>query len=66
MTVIRLCLTFAVLGGLLAVRTQNRASAADHPRLEVVNGDFSDLSSLTAGNDGWYAGLPKGWRGSKG
>lgn len=32
--------------------------------LEVVNGDFSDLGGLAAGNDGWYAGLPRGWRGS--
>ncbi len=33
-------------------------------RLEVVNGDFSDLHGLVAGNDGWYGGLPRGWRGS--
>ena len=33
-------------------------------RLEVVNGDFSDLSGLTPGNDGWYSGMPKGWTGS--
>jgi len=33
-------------------------------RLEVVNGDFSDLTGLTPGNDGWYSGTPKGWMGS--
>ena len=33
-------------------------------RLEVVNGDFSDLTGLTPGNDGWYSGTPKGWTGS--
>src|SRR6266404_2067281 len=33
-------------------------------RLEVVNGDFSDLTGLTQGGDGWYSGLPKGWTGS--
>ena len=33
-------------------------------RFEVVNGDFSDLGGLTAGNGGWYGGLPRGWRGS--
>ena len=35
--------------------------------LHVVNGDFSDLTGMTAnGSDGWYAGLPKGWLGSGG
>lgn len=35
--------------------------------LRVVNGDFNDLSGMTAnGSDGWYAGLPKGWIGSVG
>lgn len=33
--------------------------------LHVVNGDFSDLSGLTRGQDAWYGGLPKGWRGSE-
>jgi len=32
--------------------------------LEVVNGDFSDLTGLTQGNDGWYSGVPNGWTGS--
>ena len=34
--------------------------------LSVVNGDFSDLAGLTQKQDGWYAGLPKGWLGSEG
>ena len=33
-------------------------------RLEVVNGSFSDLRGLIAGNDGWYGGLPRGWSAS--
>ena len=32
-------------------------------QLHVVNGDFSDLTGLTAGPSGWYAGLPAGWQG---
>ena len=32
--------------------------------LAVVNGDFSDLTGLSPGNDGWYAGLPPGWNGT--
>jgi hypothetical protein len=34
--------------------------------LKVVNGDFSDLTGLTPGNDGWYSGMPNGWTGSNG
>jgi hypothetical protein len=34
--------------------------------LEVANGDFSDLTGLTQGNDGWYSGMPNGWTGSNG
>jgi hypothetical protein len=41
-------------------------AASVHGALEVVNGDFSDLTGLTQGNDGWYAGTPKGWIGSGG
>ena len=41
-------------------------SAAAQGDLAVVNGDFGDLSGLTPGNDGWYAGVPKGWTGSTG
>ena len=33
-------------------------------QLSVVNGDFSDLTGLTQGNDGWHAGLPRGWSGA--
>jgi hypothetical protein len=33
-------------------------------RLEVVNGDFGDLTGLMQGNDGWYSGMPNGWTGS--
>ncbi|MBM4090193.1 MAG: hypothetical protein FJ276_12345 [Planctomycetes bacterium] len=33
--------------------------------LAVVNGDFSELSGLAVGQNGWYGGLPKGWRGSE-
>jgi len=29
--------------------------------LRVVNGDFGDLAGLTAGADGWHAGVPRGW-----
>ena len=43
------------------------AFAADSPGpLRVVNGDFSDLSGMTQGQDAWYAGLPQGWLGSSG
>lgn len=38
--------------------------AAQKP-LNVVNGDFSNLAGLAQGRDGWYGGLPKGWRGSE-
>ena len=40
------------------------ASSVAAVTLEVVNGDFSDLDGLTAGQNGWYGGLPKGWNGS--
>jgi len=47
----------ALLLGPLAVST-----AAD---LRVVNGDFSDLTGLTDQKaDGWFSGLPAGWRGT--
>lgn len=29
--------------------------------LKVVNGDFGDLSGLTAAGGGWYGGVPHGW-----
>jgi hypothetical protein len=31
-------------------------------QLKVVNGDFGDLSGLTAGENGWHAGMPRGWQ----
>jgi len=30
--------------------------------LKVVNGNFGDLSGLTAGENGWHAGVPRGWQ----
>lgn len=33
-------------------------------QLQVVNGDFADLTNLTSGADGWQGGLPAGWRGA--
>lgn len=39
-------------------------AATVQARLEVINGDFSNLAGLTLENDGWYSGLPKGWTGS--
>lgn len=39
-------------------------AATAQGRLEVVNGDFSDLAGLTQNSDGWYAGMPNGWTGS--
>lgn len=39
------------------------ASAGTAPagELSVANGDFGDLAGLTAGADGWHAGVPRGW-----
>jgi len=42
------------------------AGAPVQGHLEVVNGDFSDLTGLTEGLYGWYSGLPKGWTGTVG
>jgi hypothetical protein len=39
-------------------------TATVQAHLEVVNGDFSDLTGLKPGNDGWYSGTPKGWAGA--
>jgi len=41
-------------------------AATGQAELTVVNGDFGDLTGLKPGNDGWYAGMPKGWTGSEG
>ena len=45
------------------VRKPERDDGLKRP-LDVINGNFSDLSGLTQGQDTWYGGLPKGWRGS--
>jgi hypothetical protein len=50
--------TLTLLAALLLTPLAARA------QLNVVNGDFSDLAGLTQGQDGWHAGLPKGWQGS--
>jgi len=44
-------------------RVPNPATTAPG-HLELVNGDFNDLTGLTPGNDGWFTGTPKGWAGS--
>ena len=39
--------------------------ALDAADLRVVNGDFSDVSGLKPfGGDGWYQGVPAGWKAS--
>lgn len=45
-------------------QTPSPASADTAPAgaLKVVNGDFGDLSGLTAGANGWHAGVPRGWK----
>jgi hypothetical protein len=53
----------ACLSGQAGVSNPKQDDAINR-RFEVVNGDFSDLGGLTAGNDGWYGGMPRGWRGS--
>jgi hypothetical protein len=50
--------TSLILSALLLVPLAAQA------QLNVINGDFSDLSGLTQGQDDWYAGLPTGWSGS--
>jgi hypothetical protein len=45
---------------------QTAAGASPKPKppapLKLVNGEFSDLSGLTAGANGWQAGVPPGWK----
>ena len=50
-----LALTIVLLLGLTATMQAH---------LKVVNGDFSDLTGLTPGNDGWFSGTPQGWSGA--
>jgi len=38
------------------------ADPAPHGALRVINGDFADVSGLTAGANGWHAGVPRGWK----
>lgn len=38
---------------------------AAQAQLNVVNGDFSDLTGMKRAGDTWHSGLPKGWRGSE-
>lgn len=42
------------------------AGTAAPGSLKVVNGDFGDLSGLTAGANGWHAGVPCGWTSESG
>ncbi len=44
----------------------NVGAQMTQPRLNVVNGNFSDLTGMAQGQDAWYAGVPKGWLGSSG
>jgi hypothetical protein len=39
------------------------AAHRSHAELVVVNGDFQDLTGLTAQGGGWYNGTPTGWTG---
>lgn len=50
---------FALLLGCAAI-------SSARAELSVVNGDFSDTAGMQEGQDGWFAGLPQGWRGSEG
>ena len=42
------------------------ATAANHAQaaLTITNGDFQDLTGLTAQGSGWYNGVPDGWSSS--
>ena len=52
-------LTALLLAPLAALHAADSAPAGE---LKLVNGDFSDLSGLVAGANGWHAGVPRGWR----
>ena len=43
--------------GLVLLCLGGQANAA----LTITNGDFQDLTGLTAQSGGWYAGVPTGW-----
>lgn len=50
----------AVICGVLTLLTPHSAIAA----LVVTNGNFSDVTGLTAQGGGWYQGVPVGWTGN--
>lgn len=51
----------AATGGLVQPSSRALADSAPAGELKVVNGNFGDLAGLTAGVDGWHAGVPHGW-----
>ena len=55
-----LIIALFILGG-FPVWSEKQKEAKS--KLEVKNGDFSDLSGLQETHSGWYAGLPQGWGG---
>lgn len=54
-------LTRLVVFFLLALGLAQASAAAPSGLLRVENGDFRDLSGLTAVGAGWYKGVPRGW-----
>ncbi len=54
-------LTRLVVVVLLALGFAHAHAASPSGSLRVENGDFGDLSGLTAAGAGWYAGVPRGW-----
>jgi len=50
-----------VLFFLVALSVAQVFAAPSSGQLQIVNGDFSDLSGLTAAGGGWYGGVPHGW-----
>jgi hypothetical protein len=50
-----------VLFFLLALSVAQAHAAPSSGQLRIVNGDFGDLSGLTAVGGGWYGGVPHGW-----
>lgn len=55
-------LLLAVNDGRAQTAAPASADTAAAGELKVVNGDFGDLSGLTAGANGWHAGVPRGWK----
>lgn len=54
-------LTRLVVVVLLTLGLAQAHAASPSGLLRVENGDFSDLSGLTAVGSGWHAGVPRGW-----